>query len=75
MGAGKASSGGGGVGPANRYQKPPPPKKKVTTRVVDAGKNLITVRRKTAYNVSKVIPGSETQPVNAPLLPESVALC
>ena len=59
MGAGNSGKGGGGEGPANRYQKPPPPKKSVTTRVVDAGKNLITVRRKTAYNVSKVIPGSE----------------
>jgi hypothetical protein len=59
MGAGNSGKGGGGEGPANRYQKPPPPKKKVTTRVVDAGKNLITARRKTAYNVSKVIPGSE----------------
>ena len=58
MGAGNSGK-GGGEGPANRYQKPPPPKKKVTTRVVDAGKNLITARRKTAYNVSKVIPGSE----------------
>ncbi len=35
------------------------PKKSVTTKVVDAGKNLITVRRKSLYNVSKVIPGSE----------------
>jgi len=58
MGAGNSGK-GGGEGPANRYQKPPPPKKSVTTRVVDAGKNLITARRKTAYNVSKVIPGSE----------------
>ena len=59
MGAGNSGKGGGGEGPANRYQKPPPPKKSVTTKVVDAGKNLITARRKTAYNVSKVIPGSE----------------
>ena len=58
MGAGNSGK-GGGEGPANRYQKPPTPKKSVTTRVVDAGKNLITARRKTAYNVSKVIPGSE----------------
>ena len=58
MGAGNSGK-GGGEGPANRYQKPPPPKKSVTTRVVDAGKNLVTARRKTAYNVSKVIPGSE----------------
>ena len=54
-----SSSSGGGEGPANRYQKPPAPKKNVTTKVVDFGKNLITARRKTAYNVSKVIPGSE----------------
>jgi hypothetical protein len=59
MGAGNSGKGGGGEGPANRYQKPPPPKKSVTTKVVDAGKNLITARRKTAYNVSKVIPGSD----------------
>ena len=58
MGAGNSGK-GGGEGPANRYQKPPPPKKSVTTRVVDAGKNLITARRKTSYNVAKVIPGSE----------------
>ena len=54
-----SSSSGGGEGPANRYQKPPAPKKNVTTKVVDFGKNLINARRKTAYNVSKVIPGSE----------------
>jgi len=59
MGAGNSGKGGGGEGPANRYQKPPPPKKSVTTRVIDSGKNLITARRKTAYNVSKVIPGSD----------------
>ena len=59
MGGSAGRNRGGGEGPANRYQKPPPPKKSVTTRVVDAGKNLITARRKAAYNVSKVIPGSE----------------
>ena len=58
MGAGNSGK-GGGEGPANRYQKPPTPKKSVTTRVVDAGKNLITARRKTSYNVAKVIPGED----------------
>jgi len=58
MGAGNSGK-GGGEGPANRYQKPPTPKKSVTTRVVDAGKNLITARRKTSYNVANVIPGME----------------
>ena len=45
--------------PNNTRMVTPPPKKSVTTRVVDAGKNLITARRKTSYNVAKVIPGSE----------------
>lgn len=58
MGAGKAG-GDGGSGDHRTQKGKEPPKKKVTTRVVDAGKNLITARRKTAYNVSKVIPGSE----------------
>jgi len=54
-----SSSGGGGEGPANKYQKPPEPKKNVTTKVVDSGKNLITARRKTAYNAANAIPGME----------------
>tara|TARA_R100000995_G_C3420610_1_gene93726 strand:- start:17 stop:661 length:645 start_codon:yes stop_codon:yes gene_type:complete len=58
MGANSGAN-GGGEGPANRYQKPPKPKKSVTTRVVDSGKNLITARRKTAYNVANAVPGME----------------
>ena len=58
MSAGPSAK-GGGEGPANRYQKPPTPKKSVTTKVVDAGKNLITARRKTAYKVAKIIPGED----------------
>jgi len=58
MGAGKA--GGDGGSKDHRTQKgKEPPKKSVTTTVIDAGKDLITARRKTAYNTSKVIPGSE----------------
>nr|BAR16436.1 hypothetical protein [uncultured Mediterranean phage uvMED] len=58
MGAGKAG-GDGGSGDHRTQKGKEPPKKSVTTRVIDSGKNLITARRKTAYNVSKVIPGSE----------------
>jgi len=58
MGAGKAG-GDGGSGDHRTQRGKEPPKKSVTTRVIDSGKNLITARRKTAYNVSKVIPGSE----------------
>jgi len=61
MGSPKAS--GGNTGPANRYKTPSPPKKNIVRtaikKTVDVGKNLITARRKTAYNVAKVIPGSE----------------
>jgi len=59
MGAGKSGGGGGGNNNKTKFGYTKPPKKSVTTKVVDAGKNLITARRKTAYNVSKVIPGSE----------------
>ena len=60
MGGNAGRSGGGGSGVPDMIRQPPSkPKKSVTTRVVDAGKNLITARRKAAYNVSKVIPGSE----------------
>ena len=58
MGAGKAG-GDGGSGDHRTQRGKEPPKKSVTTRVIDSGKNLITARRKTAYNVSKVIPGSD----------------
>ena len=33
--------------------------KNASKKVIDTGKNLITARRRTAYNVAKVIPGSE----------------
>ena len=58
MGAGKAG-GDGGSGDHRTQKGKEPSKKSITTRVIDSGKNLITARRKTAYNVSKVIPGSE----------------
>jgi len=60
MGAGNAGSNKGGSSDAPLTTRSTvTPKKSVTTRVIDSGKNLITARRKTAYNVSKVIPGSE----------------
>jgi len=59
MGAGKSGGGDGGNNNKTKFGYTKPPKKSVTTKVVDAGKNLITARRKTAYNVSKVIPGSD----------------
>jgi len=59
MGVGKSGGGDGGNNNKTKFGYTKPPKKSVTTKVVDAGKNLITARRKTAYNVSKVIPGSE----------------
>jgi len=58
MGAGKAG-GDGGSGDHRTQKGKEPSKKSITTRVIDSGKKLITARRKTAYNVSKVIPGSE----------------
>jgi len=61
MGSPKAT--GGNTGPANRYKTPPPPKKNIVrtaiNKTVDAGKNLVTARRKTAYNVAKAIPGED----------------
>jgi hypothetical protein len=63
MGANKASGDGGSKD--HRTQKGKEPKKKTNIiksavdKTVDVGKNLITARRKTAYNVAKVIPGSE----------------
>jgi len=60
MGGGNAGSNKGGSSDAPLTTRSTvTPKKSVTTRVIDSGKNLITARRKTAYNVSKVIPGSE----------------
>jgi len=60
MGAGSSGSNKGGSSDAPLTTRSTvTPKKSVTTRVVDAGKDLITARRKTAYNVSKIIPGSE----------------
>ena len=58
MGAGKAG-GDGGSGDHRTQKGKEPSKKSITTRVIDSGKNLITARRKSAYNISKVIPGSE----------------
>jgi len=58
MGAGKAG-GDGGSGDHRTQKGKEPSKKSITTRVIDSGKKLITARRKTAYNVSKVIPGSD----------------
>jgi len=59
MGAGKSGGNGNGNNNKTKFGYTKPPKKSVTTKVIDSGKNLITARRKTAYNVSKVIPGSE----------------
>jgi len=59
MGAGKSGGNGNGNNNKTKFGYTKPPKKSVTTKVIDSGKNLITARRKTAYNVSKIIPGSE----------------
>jgi len=62
MGAGKAGGNSGSADAPNtkRSKVSLRTKAKIASKkVVDAGKNLITARRKTAYNVSKVIPGSE----------------
>tara|TARA_R110000782_G_scaffold266084_1_gene360285 strand:- start:77 stop:724 length:648 start_codon:yes stop_codon:yes gene_type:complete len=52
---GNSSSGGGGEGPANRYQKPP--KKSVVTKIKDGASAMVTARKKMAYNVANIIPG------------------
>ena len=58
MGASK-SAGDGGSKDHRTQRGKEPPKKSVTTRVIDAGKDLITARRKTAYNTAKIIPGED----------------
>ena len=52
---GNSSSGGGGEGPANRYQKPP--KKSIGTKIKDSASAMITARKKILYNTANIIPG------------------
>lgn len=60
MGAGNAGSNKGGSSDAPLTTRSTViPKKSITTKVIDSGKSLITARRKTAYNVAKVIPGED----------------
>ena len=59
MGGNSSRGGTGREARIVQQYSPPPPKKSVTTRVVDTGKNLITARRKAAYNIANVVPGME----------------
>ena len=63
MGASK-SSGDGGSKDHRTQRGKEPPKKNVTTRVVDAGKNLITARKRAAHNLAGLIPGQEKRLIN-----------
>ena len=56
---GNSSSGGGGEGPANRYQKTPAPKKSIGTKIKDGASAMLTARKEMTYNAANIIPGME----------------